>query len=207
MVSTVNQELPLQTAVHDGSIRGNARLPGESGVWVLICGDLMVFSLFFLTFIVYRNGSPTLYSQSQNLLNWRLGVVNTFLLLTSSWFVAMAVRAARRESAKRAPLLLALAFLCGAGFVGVKILEYHERLTAGPSIAANEFFMFYFMFTGIHLLHVLIGLGVLLWLRHKTLQPDSPTTHDMALIESGATFWHLVDMLWIILFALLYLVR
>jgi nitric oxide reductase NorE protein len=182
-------------------------LPGEPGVWVLICGDMAVFSLFFLTFMAYRNASPALYSQSRGLLNLPLGLLNTILLLTSSWFVATAVGFARRGENSRASLLLIAAMLCGAGFVGVKVIEYYEKLAAGLSVMTSEFFMFYFMFTGIHLLHVIIGLCVLLWLRQRTSGQVRLTAQDMVLIESGATFWHLVDILWIVLFALLYLMR
>jgi nitric oxide reductase NorE protein len=206
-MSIVNEQLPDETAAYDKSVTRAAHLPGEPGVWVLIGGDLLIFSLFFLSFMAYRNASPTIYSSAQSQLNLKLGVLNTILLLTSSWFVATAVQAARRTSPHRAAIFFTLAFLCGLCFVGIKGIEYHERLAAGASIAGNEFFMFYFMLTGVHLLHVLIGLGVLLWLRQKTSGRAPLTAQKMVLIESGATFWHLVDVLWIILFALLYLVR
>ena len=185
----------------------SSRLPGEPGVWVLIGGDMLVFSLFFLTFLTYRNSSLPLYQYAQSLLNLPLGLINTILLLTSSWFVAQAVQATRRDRLQTAPTFFGLAFLCGLGFVCLKIVEYHEKLTAGLDLGTNEFFMFYFMLTGIHLLHVLVGLGVLAGLRYKTSHQIHASGHDVALIESGATFWHLVDVLWIVLFALLYLVR
>lgn len=184
-----------------------SHLPGEPGVWVLIGGDMLVFSLFFLTYLAYRNASPAIYGQAQALLDVRLGLLNTILLLTSSWFVASAVRAARGRDPRRGSTLMIFALLCGAGFVVVKAFEYHGKFNAGINIASNEFFMFYFMLTGIHLFHVLVGLGVLLAIRIKMRRSATLSRQDISFIESGATFWHLVDLLWIVLFPLLYLMR
>jgi nitric oxide reductase NorE protein len=184
-----------------------SHLPGEPGVWVLIGGDMLVFSLFFLTYLAYRNASLSAYLAAQDMLNVSLGLCNTILLLTSSWCVAQSIRVVRDDQRRRASALLLFAFLCGLGFCGLKIVEYHEKFSVGLNIGTNEFFMFYFMLTGIHLLHVVVGLGVLLGIRFKLSRSSQISERDMALIESGATFWHLVDVLWIVLFALLYLVR
>jgi len=182
-------------------------LPGEPGVWVLIGGDTLVFSLLFVTYLTYRNASLSIYEGGQRLLDLPLGLLNTILLLSSSWCVAQAVRAARRNHLRPASTFFGLGFLCGAGFVAVKAVEYHEKFAAGLDIGTNEFFMFYFVLTGIHLLHVLVGLSLLAGLRHKIRRQAHISGPDMVLIESGATFWHLVDVLWIVLFALLYLTR
>lgn len=192
---------------HVGTGTPPRHLPGEPGVWVLIGGDMLVFSLFFLTFLNYRNGSPGIYATSQEMLNVRMGLANTIILLTSSWFVAQAVQAVKAHFRRRARILFGGAFACGLLFCGVKLVEYREKLSTGIDPSTNEFYMFYFMLTGIHLMHVLVGLAVLLVMRHK-ISADTPLTPSgFALVESGATFWHLVDILWIILFALLYLVR
>jgi nitric oxide reductase NorE protein len=182
------------------------RIPGEEGVWILILGDMLVFSLFFGTFLFYRAESLAIFSESQAHLNQGLGITNTFLMLSSSWFVAMAVQAARRGMGKVSPLLLLAAFGCGLGFVGVKALEYGEKIHAGITLTTNDFYMYYFMFTGIHLLHVLIGMGVLAFLVRHTWSGVG-ADNRLRNLESGASFWHLVDLLWIVLFALLYLVR
>jgi nitric oxide reductase NorE protein len=189
--------------VHDSS----PRLPGEPGVWVLIGGDMLVFSAFFLTFLFYRGDAPAAYAHSAATLNLLFGTLNTLLLLTSSWYVANAVEAARREQSTRAARLLAFGMLCGAGFVVVKFFEYRDKILAGHGLVGDDFFMFYYMFTGIHLVHVLIGLAVLAWLRGRTRQRTVATPQDIVILECGASFWHLVDILWIVLFALFYLVR
>lgn len=186
--------------------KSTTHLPGEAGVWVFILGDMLVFALFFATFVYYRAQDVELYLQSQSTLNQGYGVTNTLLMLSSSWFVALAVQSARATLGKLSPAFFALAFLCGSGFVAVKFFEYGEKIRAGVTLTTNDFYMYYYMFTGIHLLHVLIGLGVLVFLwnisRKVASRADSITT-----LESGASFWHLVDVLWIILFALLYLMK
>jgi nitric oxide reductase NorE protein len=179
-------------------------LPGEEGVWILVLGDMIVFGLFFVTYLYYRGQEAELFDRSQALLNLHFGVINTLLLLTSSWFVVMGVEAVRDGQHRRAKSLLRLAFLCGAGFCAIKALEYTEAFREGVTLVTNNFFMFYFIYTGIHLLHVAIGLGVLLFLMHKT---ETAAAEDVRVFESGATFWHMVDLLWIMLFPLLYLVR
>lgn len=182
------------------------RIPGEEGVWILILGDMLVFSLFFGTFLFYRAESPAVFSESQLHLNQTLGVINTFLMLSSSWFVAMAVQSARSRMGRVSPLLLLAAFGCGLGFAGIKVVEYSEKIRAGITLTTNDFYMYYFMFTGIHLLHVLIGMGVLAFLARHTWN-GAAEGNRLRNLESGASFWHLVDLLWIVLFALLYLVR
>ena len=187
-------------------------LPGEPGVWVFILGDMLMFALFFGVFVHYRAQDPALYLQSQTTLNQSFGAINTMLLLTSSWFVVGAVRDARNQRTGRGCTRIILALACGAGFITVKFFEYREKISAGITLTSNDFYMYYYMLTGIHLLHVMIGMGVLifLWrtLRHSAL-PGNARSHAsvVAHLESGASFWHLVDMLWIFLFALLYLMK
>ena len=192
------------------AIRGEAprtrHLPGEEGIWLFILGDMMVFALFFLTFVYYRSTDVETYVTAQRGLNEGLGLLNTLFLLTSSWFVALAIRAVRKGRSVSASWLIAAAMFCGLMFVVVKIIEYREKFAAGITVLTNEFFMFYFMFTAIHLIHVVIGLGVLTYLRLLSRRPVA-AAGDIRAFESGAAFWHLVDLLWVVLFALLYLVR
>jgi nitric oxide reductase NorE protein len=180
-------------------------VPGEEGVWVFICGDLLVFAIFFLTFLTYRAADPALYNASHDLLNRGIGLFNTFLLLTSSLFVAQAVTEARRGG-RAAPGLLLAAMACGAGFVAMKMFEYGQKLAAGITLNTNEFFIFYFMFTGIHLVHVILGLGVLVFMWSSARRADANGS-CMRVLEGGGAFWHLVDLLWVILFALFYLLK
>ncbi|MEM7543174.1 MAG: cytochrome c oxidase subunit 3 [Pseudomonadota bacterium] len=181
-------------------------LPGETGVWMFIIGDVVIFSLFFGVFIYYRAADVALYAASQLTLNQVLGAFNTVLLLSSSWFVALAVHAARHARARLSARLLVAAAGCGIGFVIVKYFEWSEKIGAGYTLVTNDFFMYYFLLTGIHLLHVLIGIGVLSFLWSVIVKGDT-SENTIVVLESGASFWHLVDILWIALFALLYLMR
>jgi nitric oxide reductase NorE protein len=185
------------------SAQRKAHVPGEEGVWVFIFGDLLVFAAFFITYAVERRGKLELFTSSQALLDRQLGLLNTLLLLTSSWCVAQAVSAVRREDPRARPLIGG-AILLGLGFVAVKFFEYGAKISAGITLNTNSFFIYYYMFTAIHLIHVLIGLGVLT-LIFSRFDRSGHYRADVALIEGGGAFWHLVDLLWIVLFALLYL--
>ena len=172
-------------------------MPGEPGVWVFILGDMLIFALFFVVFVYYRAHDVSLYKESQRTLSQGYGAFNTFLMLTSSWFVALAIQAARKNLGKLSPNLFSLAFLCGLGFVMVKFFEYSEKIHAGITLTTNDFYMYYYVFTGIHLMHVLIGMGVLAFLWNTSRSGDF-NEKNINMLESGASFWHLVDILWIV---------
>lgn len=181
-------------------------VPGEEGVWLLIAGDLVLFSLLFATFLWMRGEQLAVFTAGHAQINQSWGLVNTLLMLTSSWFVATAVKAARRELTGITVRCFFAALLCGAGFLVVKVFEYGEKLRAGFTITTNDFFMLYYIYTGLHLLHVVIGMGVLTALILYSRSGAFGVGHKMRNLESGASFWHLVDLLWIVLFALIYLV-
>ena len=183
-----------------------AHLPGESGIWVLILGDLVIFTLFFATFTYYRGQSLALYTQSQQTLHQSFGALNTVFLLTSSLFVALAMNALRRHAERMATGFLALAFCCGAGFLTVKWFEYGEKLRAGITLTTNEFYSFYYVLTGLHMIHVIIGMGVLLFMARGAWS-GGQGPRRIVLMESGASFWHMVDILWVLIFPLLYLMK
>jgi len=179
-------------------------IPGELGIWVVVFGDLMVFSCFFLVFLDYRSDDLATFRASQGLLQQPHGLLNTLLMLASSAFVAQALRALRDGAGSAALRSLQLAFACGLGFGLVKVVEYAAKFALGVNAYSNDFFMFYFIFTGIHMCHVLVAMGVLWYLMRlaRSGRQDSVTLRNF---ESGAVFWHVVDLLWIVLFALLYL--
>jgi nitric oxide reductase NorE protein len=181
-------------------------LPGEEGTWIFILGDMTVFALLFGVYMYYRSNDPALFRHSQQSLNQNFGAINTLLLLSSSLFVVTGIRAIRAHRHTLAPRLFAGAFCCGLGFAFIKYLEYSDKLSHGIKPATNDFFMYYFVLTGLHFFHLLIGMAVLVFLivqsRKETLDPKT-----FAFVEGGACFWHMVDLLWIVLFPLLYLVH
>jgi len=184
----------------------DARVPGEPGFWIVILGDLTAFALLFCVFVYYRGNALDLYLGAQARLSRFFGALNVVLLLTSSWCVVQGIEAYRESAALRARRLLGAGLLLGVGFVAVKVLEYSDKVREGISATSNEFFMFYYVLTGIHLLHVVIGLLVLTWMR-ATARARPSTQRDVALMECGGLYWHMVDLLWVALFALLYLLR
>ena len=180
------------------------RVPAEEGIWILICGDLLVFSLFFITLLYHRGQNLGVFNASAAQLSQAYGALNTVLMLSSSWFVALALRAARSNQGRRSAVCYGLAFLCGVGFASVKVFEYGGKIRAGITVNTNDFFMYYYVFTGIHLAHVVLGMGVLSTLALYS-RSGGFTAAKIRNLESGSIFWHLVDLLWIVLFALLYL--
>lgn len=201
----MNDHAPLKPDPHAlPSQRTKNHIPGEAGIWIFVAGDLVVFTLFFVLIALGHVANPDLFATSRSQLNLWAGVANTLLLLTCSWFVAIGVERCRSKACRSATPMFVLALLCALGFIANKIWEWHEKLDAGITPATNDFFMYFYVFTGIHLFHVVLGVGVLLFLTSASRRP-SLAASDLRSIESGATFWHLVDLLWVALFALFYL--
>jgi nitric oxide reductase NorE protein len=182
------------------------RLPGVDGVWVFIGADSVIFAILFLTFIQDRLKNPALFEASRHALNTNLGGIDTLILLTSSWSVALAIQALKRDLIERVPRYLLGGVLTGLMFVVSKSIEYFQKFAHGLTPGTNPFYMWYFTLTGIHLLHVLVGTSLLafLWVRSRS---GAFSSSHRAVPESVASFWHLVDLLWIVLFPLLYLMK
>jgi nitric oxide reductase NorE protein len=187
-----------------GSARTAMALPGDAGMWVFVLGDMAIFGVYFIIFMVYRGHEQGVFLASQRHLSLASGAVNTLLLLASSRFVALSVAAAAAGNDRRARRLIHWGALCGAAFLLVKAHEWYSLVGAGLTVQRNNFFMFYYAFTGVHLFHVLAGLLVLGVMRAELRRPGGRRAW---LLEAAAIYWHMVDLLWIILFALLYLMR
>lgn len=182
------------------------RLPGVDGVWVFIGADSVIFAILFLSFMQERLKNPDVFEASRQTLNMHLGGIDTLILLTSSWSVALAVQAMKRDLVDREPLLLLGGAVTGLMFMVSKAIEYFQKFAHGITPGTNPFFMWYFTLTGIHLIHVVVGTSMLtyLWIRSRRGTYDH--LHK-AVPESVASYWHLVDLLWVVLFPLLYLMK
>jgi nitric oxide reductase NorE protein len=179
-------------------------IPGEAGLWVFLLLDLVVFSVFFGTIVMLRADSPDAFAAGRDELHQGLALAATVLLLSGSLFVVRAVRAMRTGDGEAAARWLTGAAAAGIGFVAVKAVEYSELLGAGHGLRTDDFFLAYFAFTGVHLVHVVLGTAVLLFLRrHVATRRVEDVRHG--LVEGGASYWHMVDLLWLILLPLLYL--
>jgi nitric oxide reductase NorE protein len=184
-----------------------AHVPGEPGIWILLFGDMVVFTVLFAVYLNRRGHAETLFAESQVALNRTLGAVNTLVLLCSSMLIVLAALAFRNDQRRHlAPRLTLAGAVVGSFFVAVKVFEYHEKVAAGFTPSTNEFFMYYFVLTGLHLAHVIIGLIVLTVLS-RLARKTAPTRTHIAFFEGGACFWHMVDLLWLVIFPLLFLVH
>jgi nitric oxide reductase NorE protein len=193
----------------DGARRSpikTGHIPGELGVWVFILGDMVIFAVLFLTYLHYRGQQSDLFAASQATLSQNIGAAITVLLLFSSLLVVLALRAVRAQELAIARALLLAAFACGVGYSALKVIEYHDKVSHHMTPATNDFYMFYFVLTGLHWFHLALGMVVLLVLFLICRRPEL-TARQLGFVEGGTCFWHMIDLLWIVLFPLLYLVR
>lgn len=203
---TITTIPPVGKNIATGPDSPGNHVPGEPGVWILLFGEMSFFASLFASFLYYRSFDPAGFAEAQTQLNQTVGLVNTLLLLTSSLFVANAVRATRAADTVLAPRLFACGIACAVGFILCKGFEYHELFDQGIAISDHPFYSFYFGLTVLHLGHVTIGTILLGLMTAATRRPLAKPVH-YAMVESGACFWHMVDLLWIVIFALLYLVE
>lgn len=182
------------------SPRGN-QVPG---VLVFIIADMIVFCMLFVGFMTERMHHTALFDQSAAALDVHMGVLNTLILVTSGLLVVLAVNAAHAGQRVATQRWLLLSLVVGAGFGVTKLLEYSAKIEHGITMHTNDFYMFYYALTGAHFLHFVGGMVALavLWF----MVGREPLDERMAgLVESGALYWHMVDLLWIFIFPMLYL--
>lgn len=182
------------------------RLPGDLAIWIFILAEMLVFAVFFSAYAFARAKNVEMFNLYQQTLDLNAGALNTLLLITGSWFVVLAVQAAHRDDNKAVTRNVALGFLCGGAFLVVKVFEYSAKFGAGISLSTNTFYMFYISLTFFHFMHVILGMVILaaIWLQARKGAYTSQNAHGL---ESGAAYWHMVDLLWIILFPLVYVMR
>ncbi len=187
------------------------------GMWVFLVTEVLFFGGLFATYAVYRTWYPDAFAAASHELDVTLGTINTVVLITSSLTMALAVHAAQLGERKALMVFLVITMLLGTVFLGIKSVEYYHKFVEhhvpGPSFQfekeyarhAQLFFSLYFVMTGLHAVHMIIGIGIMLvmlwWAWRGTITPDyySP-------IEISGLYWHFVDIVWIFLFPLLYLI-
>ncbi|WP_435405276.1 cytochrome c oxidase subunit 3 [Mycolicibacterium farcinogenes] len=192
-----------ESANNEKDVARSAYLPGDGHMWVMVLGDLVIFGAYFLIYMVHRSFAADAFLASQSHLNVTLGVVNTIILLTSSLFVANSVHAARAGKPALAIRMTFAGGILGVLFVIVKAYEWSTELRDGLTVS-NSFFSFYYVLTGVHMLHVLLGL-VILGISVRELR--AVERQRVSLVEQGAVYWHMVDLLWVVIFGLLYVMR
>jgi nitric oxide reductase NorE protein len=182
----------------------SGHIPGQPDMWFFVFFESLIFTSYFGVYLYYRAQHEQAFLQSQSHLSLWSGVIETIALLTSSWSIARAVQAARvgKHLDARRYAFITAAF--GVVFLSLKVTEWIRQIHAGNTFSSSDFFQYFFFLTVIHLVHLLIGfvaLGVLVY------QLSSPNRQSQQLIETCATYWHTVDFFWVLIFALLYVVR
>ena len=189
------------------------------GMWLFLCTEILMFGGLFVGYVIYKRMYPDIFLQGATFLDWKLGALNTVVLLISSLTMALSIYYVQKEKPAKSTLFLWLTLLCAFIFMGVKYFEYSHKLHLGLAPGAlfsytgadfleglPLYFSFYYCMTGLHGLHVLVGMLLIFWMiiriRKKHFSPFYYTP-----LECVGLFWHLVDLIWIYLFPLLYLVE
>ncbi|MCB9027417.1 MAG: cytochrome c oxidase subunit 3 family protein [Bdellovibrionaceae bacterium] len=187
------------------------------GIWLFLCTEILMFGGLFVGYVIFHNIYPEMFAEGAKHLDWRLGSLNTVVLLLSSFTMVLSIYYAQTNQQKKTSNMLLITFLCGLVFMVIKAFEYYHKFHLGlypGSYFSYEhaehanlamYFSFYFLMTGLHGTHVLVGMFLIAWLwirsRRKEFNKDYYTP-----LEVVGLFWHLVDIIWIYLFPLLYLV-
>lgn len=189
----------------------------KMGMWMFLVTEILLFGGMFVAYIVYRSWNPEVFVEASNYLDTALGALNTVVLLTSSLTVALSIHYIQHDNRKAAAFNLFLTILCACIFMVVKYFEYthkfHEGIFPGEAYAFGEldlwrvpiFFSIYFVMTGIHGVHVLVGIGLITWVMIMVMRGRFNSQYYTH-VELVGLYWHLVDIIWIFLFPLLYLI-
>ena len=185
------------------------------GMWLFIFTELLLFGGLFLVYSIFRAEYPLAFHESSLELSVTIGAINTIVLLFSSMTIAMALTAIQKNDQKRALIFIGITLFCAAIFLVNKYLEwghkFEMRLYPGsplmPLLGRGYllYFSLYFFMTGLHALHIIIGMTLLVVCYFK-VKSKNINSKDYVLLENGALYWHLVDLIWIFLFPLMYLI-
>ncbi len=180
------------------------KLPGDLAMWIFILAELAAFTLFILAFSITQLLKPEMFTLGRAQLDSSTGFAMTAGLLSSGFLAALAVERARKNKARQGSLLLIAAIASGMVYVVLKISEYSHLAGLGFDLEYNTFFTLYWLTTAFHFLHVLLGLTVLSFLSWRCWK-NVYNAQEHAGLESGVMYWHMVDLVWVIIFPLVYL--
>jgi nitric oxide reductase NorE protein len=180
------------------------RVPGEPDIWLFVVFEALIFTSYFCSYLWFRTQNEQAFLQAQSHLLLWLGILDTIVLLTSSWAMALCVQHARAGRHRRARQLAVATAALGGLFLVLKLAEWVHLISGGNTFTSSDFMQYYFFLTGIHAIHLLIGFVVIGIVIH---QLSDPARRSQQTIETCSTYWHTVDMYWAIIFAMLYIVR
>ncbi len=184
----------------------SAELPGDFAIWIFICAELLVFAVFFLAYAFARSGDVEMFNHFQQTLDKESGALNTFVLISSSYFVVRAVQAIKQDLQQQCANWLLAALAGGGVFLVVKIMEFADKISHGINLSTNTFYMFYLSLTFFHFMHVILGMVILaaIWIG---VRKGKYSASEHTGIETGGAYWHMVDLVWIVLFPLIYILN
>ena len=177
--------------------------PGGILIWIVIYVEMITFGMAIAALAFYGSQERSLYHEHSQMLNKTIAAINTVLLLTGGYFAAKAVHFFKEGLFDKSNRLLLWAIFSGIGFLGLKLVEYNQKLQAGLDMNYSSFFMNYWLLTAFHWLHVLVGVVILFFIRRNIqMKKENASLEDM---EAGTAFWHMCDLIWLLLFPILYL--
>ncbi len=177
--------------------------PGGILIWIIIYLELITFGMAIIALAYYGSEERDLFHNNSLKLNKTIGTINTILLLTSGFFVAKGIQYFKVQHIKKTLLFFNWAIVGGFGFLVLKSIEYYEKLKVGLTMDYNSFFTFYWLLTGFHLIHVIVGLVLLIVNSFSITKKQTEASFED--IEASASFWHMCDLIWLLLFPVLYL--
>ena len=233
-MSTVNstQSAHQEDYAHHFKNADHQYVSNKEGIWLFMVTEILMFGGLFVAYSIYHSMFPEMFAQGAKFLDWKMGFFNTIVLIISSLTMALGIYFCQKNDKKNAAIMLFVTILCGAIFMVVKYFEYTHKfhmglfpgkyldiaavgqnaevqqiLGQGTEISKNLglYFGFYFCMSGLHGLHVLIGMGLITWCFIRCLRGDFHSRYYTP-VEGVGIFWHIVDLIWIFLFPLLYLV-
>lgn len=180
--------------------------PGDLAIWIFILAELSVFAVFFAAYAFTRMNNVELFNEFQQHLDRQSALLNTLTLITSSYFVVRAVAAIKENNHKLCVNWLLAAISMGFLFVVIKSAEYAHHFGEGINLSTNTFYMFYLSLTFFHFMHVIMGMVILGAVAIKAKNGGYSDIEHTG-VETGASYWHMVDLVWLILFPLVYVMR
>ncbi|HRO65977.1 MAG TPA: cytochrome c oxidase subunit 3 family protein [Pseudobdellovibrionaceae bacterium] len=191
----------------------------KQGVWLFMVTEILMFGGLFVAFFIYHNMYPDMFAEGAKQLDWRMGFTNTLVLIFSSFTMALGIHFIQKGQNRKATWCLVTTLLCAAIFMVIKYFEYVHKFHLGffpgkyldvAHVGAEHanlglYFGFYYCMTGMHGIHVLIGMALIVWVLIRNMRGDFHP-HYYTPVEGVGIFWHIVDLIWIFLFPLLYLV-
>jgi len=178
--------------------------PGGVLIWIIIFLELITFGIALITMVFYAKQDPDLFHESRLQLNVAFGAVNTVFLLTSGFFMANSVHELKQKNNSKAQLYLLVTILFGVFFLILKSLEYASKIDEDLVMGFNTFFTFYWMLTLFHVVHVIVGLVILTSVYFGIKKEHMKT--NMEDVEASAAFWHMCDLIWLLIFPVIYLI-